>query len=453
LLAFLFVILAALTYFFLPDSCPEAARRTAFVFVIAAGFWACEILPLYGTSLLVVLLLIFTLAKPGGVMGFDRTGYTVFLVPFSSPIIMLFFGEFVLAKAMAKYQLDELITEKILNRLGGKPKPVLLGMMLTTAFLSMWISNTAATAIVLGVTLPLIAQLDEEEPFREGLILSIPFAANIGGIATPIGTPPNAIALGNLAERGIHLDFFHWMLMAVPLMLVLLAVAYVFLLLLFPLSRQKSHVFALPKAPEVRGEARWILTLFFAVILMWMTTPLHEIPEALTALLAAGVLVMAGWVSREDIKHLDWDVLVLMWGGLALGKAMEITGLAHWVLGLPLFGLDGVSLVMLFAVLAFLLSLFMSNTATASLLVPLAMGLEGESPVIMAVVLALSCSFAMVFPISTPPNALAFSRSGVHSQDMIRAGIIVSVLCLLTLLAGYHWVVPWVFGHLIPAAL
>jgi len=151
------LLIAVGVYYFLPDTCPEAAKRTAFVFTVAALFWALEIIPHYGTSLVVVLLLIVLIGREGGVLDLDRSGYRMFLVPFSSPVIMLFFGGFALARALRKYHVDSYIADRVLSLCGDHPYRVLLGIMLLTAVLSMWTSNTATTAIMLGIIAPFVA--------------------------------------------------------------------------------------------------------------------------------------------------------------------------------------------------------------------------------------------------------------------------------------------------------
>ena len=228
-LGILSLFIAGFVYLALPETCLEPARRTAFIFVLAALFWAFEIIPLYATSLGVVLMLILGLARPGGVLDMDQNGYKIFLLPFSSPVVMLFFGGFMLAAAMHKYGVDHLLAKWLLKLFGNRPYFVMLGFMVTTACLSMWLSNTATAAMMIVMVGPLLSCLDSDDAFRKALALSIPFGANIGGIGTPVGTPPNAIAVGILSDHGIHLNFLSWMLMAVPLASVILILTSVIL--------------------------------------------------------------------------------------------------------------------------------------------------------------------------------------------------------------------------------
>jgi len=439
------VAFALLVYFILPSSLLEPARRQSFIFVIAALFWALEIIPLYATSILVITMEIFLLCRPGGVLNMGPTGYTAFLVPFGSPVIILFFGGFILAQAMRKYALDQIIALKMLQVFGQKRFNLMLGFMFATAFLSMWMSNTATTAMMVAMVFPLLKQLDPSDGFRTALVLAIPFAANIGGMATPIGTPPNAIAIGMLAERGIFLGFVGWMKMAVPLVIILLFFVAFLLYVSFPQKKGPLNLQLTLNQPIGRRSfhAAAIVAL---TVLLWLTSEFHKIPSSVIALLAAGLLATSGLLDRDDFKVIDWDVLILMWGGLALGEGMEMSGLTKWIVELPLFQQHGIYLVVVFCLLAIIVSTFMSNTATANLLIPVVMVIPGESKVLLATMVALSCSLAMAMPISTPPNAIAFSTNMIKSRDMLKTGVVVSLVSLLIILVGFKLVITKAFG-------
>jgi solute carrier family 13 (sodium-dependent dicarboxylate transporter), member 2/3/5 len=424
---------AGVVYHILPDSCPEAAKRTMVIFVVAACFWAFEILPHYATSLLIVLSLIFMLGLPGGILGFDKLGYKVFLVPFASPVIMLFFGSFMIARALNKYNVDMYFAEKFAFKFGKHPYSILVGLMVTTMLLSMWTSNTASTAIMLGIIAPILNQLDSKDTFRKALILGVPFSANIGGIGTPIGTPPNVVAIGNLAEMDMSISFLQWMAVGVPLAIVLLGVVFLILITMFPLT-EKGKRFERGELVALGNKSMVVMGIFSMVVVLWLTSKLHGIPEPLVALLGAGALVITRLLDRKDINQLDWDVLLLMWGGLALGTGMRVSGFTEWFISLPFFQQEGMVLVVIFCVIALALSTFMSNTATATLLLPLALSIPQQAPMLLAVTVAFSCSFAMALPISTPPNALAFAKGDISTRDMARAGALISVVSLTIML-------------------
>lgn len=433
-------VVAGICYFIAPQEMPEAARRVFFVFVAAALLWSLEIIPLYATSLVVVVALIFLLCRPGGVLGMNEAGYQIFLLPFGSPVIMLFFGGLVLAQALQKYSIDQYLAAKILPFFGVKPYFVMLGFMAITAFLSMWMSNTATAMMMVAMAAPLLKQVKENDPFRVALLLSIAFAANIGGIATPIGTPPNAIVLGMLANEGVRVSFVGWMKMGVPLALIILAAASVILYFLFP-SKEKKVIFKFNDNIVIGQEARIVCAVVILAISLWLTSEWHKIPSAVIALFAAGLLAVLGVLKRDDFKNIDWDVLVLMWGGLALGEAITVSGLSQWVVSLPILAQHGFWLVVIFALSAIGISTFMSNTATANLLIPLAIAIPGENNILLAVVTALACSLAMALPISTPPNAVVFSSGMLKSTDMFKAGGLVSLLGLILLIMGYRFMI------------
>lgn len=441
-LAVLAACAAAVVYFTLPSSCPEPARRTAAVFILAALFWALEIIPLFATSILVVLLLIFTLTGPGGE---NPHAYQIFLIPFSNPVIMLFLGGFALAKVMQKYRVDHAAVARLMGFFGDRPYPVLCGFILATGFLSLWMSNTASTALMLAIVGPVIARLDPDEPFRKALVLAIPFSANIGGIGTPVGSPPNAIALGILEEHGIEVHFLSWMRMAVPLALVLLAFTSAVLYFMFrPKHARLPVLFESREKLGPRGKGAVAIAL--ATVLLWLTSAWHGIPESVVSLLAVGAFAGLGLLGREDVNSLHWDILILMWGGLALGKAMEMSGLGEWMVGLPFFAQEGFWLVATFCLLSVVVSIFVSNTPTANLLVPLAMSMPGGDRLLLAVVVALSASFDMLLPISTPPNALAFSTRAISVRDMLKPAALIVAAAIVLLLAGHRFFITGVLS-------
>jgi sodium-dependent dicarboxylate transporter 2/3/5 len=443
--AFLVVALASLACFYAPESMADPARRILFVFILACLFWAFEIIPLYATSLLVILLEIFLLCRPGGVLGATPTYYQEFLLPFGSPIIILFFGGFVLSVALHKYQIDQLVATRLLKVFGNKPYWIMLGFMLSTASLSMWMSSTATTAMMITMVLPLLKQLDPKDPFRTGLILAIPFAALIGGMGTPVGTPPNAIAIGILANKGIVVDFISWMKMAVPLAVFLLLGTSFLLYWMFP-PQKKRIDFNLPSPPRLSKKAWGVIIIALTTIFLWLSSGIHGIPSAVIALMAATFLALTELLDREDFKSVNWDILILMWGGISLGKGMQISGLTDWVVSLPLFQQEGFMLVVVFCLLGVLLSTFMSNTATASLFIPIAVAIPGENSIILATTIALSCSLAMVLPVSTPANAIAFSTNMLKSRDMLKAGLVIALVAVSLIILGFDFFIKTAFG-------
>lgn len=443
--AMMAVGIAGIVYFVFPESAGEAGRRMAFIFVFAALFWALEILPLYTTAFLVVLLEMFMLCRPGGVLNMDATGYNAYLLPFGSPIIMLFLGGLVIAAALHKFSLDHIIASKLLKLFGTKPYFIMLGFMVTTAFLSMWMSNTATTAMMIAMIIPLLKQIDPQDPFKKGIVLAIPFAANIGGIGTPVGTPPNAIAIGILADQGVYLSFTSWMIMAIPLATILLMIASVILYKTFP-PKEKHLELKIQDNTVVTRKTKLTAIVASLTILLWLTSSFHKIPSAMVSLLAVGLFFGMHLLDHHDLKKIDWHVLVLMWGGLALGKGLGDSGLTTWLVGLDFFQQTGLILIIAFSLLSLLLGTFMSHTATANLLIPIVLALPGENGVFLAITIALASSFAMALPISTPPNAIAFATDTIQIKDMIRTGALISLIGFVILLIGFQFFITKAFN-------
>jgi sodium-dependent dicarboxylate transporter 2/3/5 len=421
--------LGALVYLVPIPGIPDPAKRCLAIIAVASCLWVTEAIPLFATSFFIVLAEALLLSGP------LKLDFRVFLAPFFDPVIMLFLGGFILSQALAKYDLDGLLAGAILRRTGSKPKHVLFGMMAVAAFLSMWMSNTAATALLVGLALTIIRRLEPGDPFRVALILGIPFAANIGGVATPIGTPPNAIALGILADHGIQISFVRWMLVGVPVTIAIFLVLWWLLLRLFP-ARARSVT--LPPAGDTRLDRRqWTITIVFVVtILLWLTAELHHLPSAVVAVIPALIFTGLRILDKEDFGRVGWDILILMGGGLSLGVAIRESGLTAWALTLVrLGGLNPILLTAIFTVVAMIVTTFISNTSTAALLLPLVAGLSPH-PAVPVLAVAIGVSVSMVLPVSTPPNAIAYGSGLVSVRTMARAGLILSAIALVIVVLG-----------------
>jgi solute carrier family 13 (sodium-dependent dicarboxylate transporter), member 2/3/5 len=371
--------------------------------------------------------------------------YETFLAPFASGIVILFLGGFLLSAAVAKHGLDRVIAGRLLRPLSHRPILLLMAIMGISAFFSMWMSNTATAAMMLAVVAPVIASLPRESRFQRALVLAVPFGANIGGIGTPIGTPPNAVALANLRAAGFDIGFVDWMMLAVPLEIVLLMIASGVLIWLMP--PEKGLVLADMERPQKLDRRGWITAIILVTaIVLWLTASWHGMAEAVVALLAAAGLTAFRILERSDVDNIDWNILILMWGGLSLGNAMQETGLVGYIMEMPIAQVEGWLLAVFIVLLSVGLSTFMSNTATAALVVPMAMALSQVEGGQLAILTALACSFAMAMPISTPPNAIAFATGRIRAVDMLRTGLILSVVGVIILLVGYRLMMPLLLG-------
>jgi solute carrier family 13 (sodium-dependent dicarboxylate transporter), member 2/3/5 len=434
-------VAALLSYLALDGRLDELERRAAAVFTLAAISWASRPIPLFATSLVVVVASILLLAEEGGLAPAGGISAQHFLEPFGSNIIMLFFGGLVLSSAMSRHALDRAIATHLLRRFAARPLHLIYAVMGISAFLSMWMSNTATTAMMLAIVGSLLRDVAKQDRFGIGLVLAVAMGANIGGVGTPIGTPPNAIALAALRGSGYEVTFLRWMIMAVPLALLLLAIAGAVIYRLYRPSTEQT----LTRDAEASGLSRsgWAtLGVLILAIAGWLTSGWHAVPDGVVALGAAMLLAALGLVGKEQIKEIDWTVLILMWGGLSLGAAMQSTGLVDHVAELPFRDLPNFLLAGVVVGIALGLSTFISNTATAALLVPLVLALAVPEEGLLVVVTALACSFAMVLPVSTPPNALLFSTERLQVSDIARVGAIMALVAVTIVMLGYRIMVP-----------
>lgn len=391
-----------------PDLDPLGERMLS-IFLLAIVLWVTEAIPLVATAVLVIALEVLLVSDQALLaVPEDAAKYSSFLGALANPVIILFLGGFLIADGAEKYHLDKNLAAVLIRPFTGSARRTVLGLMIITALLSMFMSNTATTATMFAVVIPVLGALPAGRP-RAGLALSIPVAANVGGIGTPVGTPPNAIALGALAEQGYHISFGSWMVMAIPLMLVILFGAWLLIAVMF--------------IPALHGMSANVVG-FLAVVALLVTK------------------VMGG----EDLGKLSWPVLWLVAGGIALGDGVGKTGLDAWILGLfDWNSMPAVVVIIVMGVLGLAMSNVISHSAASNLLIPLAMGLatgiDGLDPVTIAVILALACSLGMSLPISTPPNAIAYATGEVMTADMAKVGIIVGVVgtALLVLVMPTVW--------------
>ena len=446
------------TSFFGIDELTVTQQRVIALFVFAALMWIFEIIPNWTTSLLVIVIALLTVSDKG--LGFlcdqkfgQLVSYKTIMASFADPVVMLFLGGFVLAIMAEKYGLDVTMGRALLSIFGTKPKIVLLGFLIVISVFSMFMSNTATAAMMLAFLAPVLSTLPADDKGKIGLALSIPVAANLGGIGTPIGTPPNATAVRFLAEANAEISFMDWMIHMIPFVVIMIIVAWLLLQWFFPFKAKKLVL----EIPENKKEKSWKSTVvwvtFIGTILLWMTESITKINSNIVALIPLGVLTACRIFTKEDIKEINWSVLWLVAGGFALGTCLQGTGLAKVLISSIPFGKMSVVLVLVIAgLVCYFLSNFISNSATAALLIPIlivvAEGMADPSAANNAEFLALggskamivfiaSCaSIAMLFPISTPPNAIASSTGLVETKDMAKVGVIVG---LFGFIFGFFW--------------
>ena len=333
LVMLLFAIAVFLFFWFVPRSFFGIAesgtpilsiieQRTVAIFALAALMWMFEVLPTWATSVTIIVLLLFTISDSSPL--FMRTAgdtanlgtlvsYKALLAAFADPTIMLFLGGFILAIAATKVGLDVQLAKVLLKPFGTKPKFVLLGFLCVIALFSMFMSNTATAAMMLTFLAPVLRTLPKEEKGMAGLALAIPIAANVGGIGTPIGTPPNAIALGYLNET-MHqgVGFGEWMMVMVPFVIVILLIAWVVLMKIFPFTTDKIELkIENTKKPDTKTYIVWVT--FAVTILLWVLDKVTGINANVVAMIPVGVFCATGVITKEDLREIDWSVLHLSW--------------------------------------------------------------------------------------------------------------------------------------------
>ncbi len=464
-------------------------QRVIAIFVLAAVLWIMEPIPIWGTSVVIMVMMLLTtsdsmlsffndnlgieeLAKMLGISESSEAltkeavtkamkGFTYYdgekipilsaksiMASFADPTVMLFMGGFVLAIAATKYKLDATLARTILKPFGKKPKFVMLGFLVVTALLSMFMSNTATAAMMIAILTPVLASMPESDNAgRVGLALSIPVAANIGGIGSPIGTPPNVVAVGNLAKEGIDISFGNWMMIMVPVAMLILFLAWLFLNWKFP-CKQESIEIKIEGEVDKSPKAMIVYITFAVTILLWVFgKELFGVNANTVALVPFAVFCITGVFEKKDLAKIDWDVLWLVAGGFALGVGLDakigpdgLTMSKHIVGAIPFDSWPTLAIILGSGVLCLVMSTFMSNSATAALLIPIFVALgkgmsEQLAPfggvVTLIVGLALSASFAMSLPISTPPNAIAYSKGFIKQKEMVLVGIVVGIISLV----------------------
>ncbi len=438
--AILLGVLASVAVALVPWTPELSARVAAAILVLSVVLWVSEAIPLYVTGLLILVLEVVWLspiireAKPA----FKDSA---FFSPYFSDIIALFLGGMILAEGISRYNLDTLLTRQVIKLAGGRPRMVLLALMLTIGFISMWISNTAATALGVILVHSLTRKLPENSRFVTAFYLGIPFAANFGGIGTPVGTPPNAIGLGFLHKAGVgDISFVDWLIALGPFSLLLVFITWIVLILLFKAPEGKLEM-GDGKAEPISRSGIVVLVVFLLTATLWLTSGLHKIPDGIVALVPAIIFLGFGLLNVKDFKGISWDVLFLVGGGMSLSVALSQSGLGNVIASvIPTGNISLPLLMLLFALIGLAMANVMSHTVSANIILPLIFLVQGVEylPLVLSSVIAVSS--AMVLPISTPPNALAYSSGKIPLKYMILTG---GIMGLISITIFFVIFLPW----------
>jgi len=432
---FLLSLVAALAITFLlkqPDF-NDSQVYVIFLLFFAIGLWLTEAIPAFAVSLFIIAFLVFALGNPH--LNAAPENIEPYVNTFSSSVIWLLLGGFFLAAALTKTKLDEVLLRFTLHISGTNPKHILIGLMAITMFSSMFMSNTATTAMVIAAITPLLHSLGKNSGVTKALLLGVPIAAAIGGMGTIIGSPTNAIAAGAMEQAGVKIDFLEWMLYGMPVAIVLTAIACAALMFLFlrketaPVSLQFQSANAQSESPEHRINRRIVVVTLIITILLWVTGSFFNIKVATVAAVPIVVLTLTRIISAKDIQALPWDTLLLVAGGLSLGIALQNTGLSDYYADkIVAMGLQPLAYVFIIAYFGMLLSNIMSNSALATLLVPLGLVVLPSMQKEISLIIAFATSTAMFLPVSTPPNAIAFSTGMLEQKDFRIGGLLMGIL-------------------------
>jgi sodium-dependent dicarboxylate transporter 2/3/5 len=446
-----------------PADLPLPAWRTAGLALMMAIWWSSEPVPIGVTALLPLMVL-----PLAGVADMATAA-----APYANPLVFLFMGGFLLAAGVRRWNLHKRLAQAVVRAIGSEPRSLVLAFMATSAFLSMWVSNTAAVVLMLPIAVSLITAVDgmhletgDARRFALALLLGTAYAASIGGVGTLIGTPPNALLAGYLRQRhGIDLSFAAWSAVAVPFVLLFLPLAWLILTrLVFPMS--SASVVALKRTglalrmadsgPMTRAEQRVGLVFALAASL-WIARPMLNRISGLEGLSDPGIALLCAsaffllpsgnpserrfLMTWREAQEIPWEVLILFGGGLSLAAAIDASGLAAWI-GREFVDLGALHpLVFLLALTAMVVVLteLASNTATVATLLPIAATIAAESGmelVAVSAAIAMGASCAFMLPVATPPNALVFATGHVRVAAMVRAGLLMNAISILLVSAA-----------------
>jgi sodium-dependent dicarboxylate transporter 2/3/5 len=420
---------------------------------LAIGFWVTEAIPPFAVGIFIVGFLIFLVGGSEANIpdSPDYLDVKKLTNTWSNSVIWLLLGGFFLASAMKKTGLDKNLFYLTVHLFGSKPRNLLFGIMIATALASMIMSNTATTAMMLASIMPLILKLGKDAPFSKALLLGIPAAASLGGMGTIIGSPPNIIAadaVNHLIDNSgfeFHVGFLEWMYFGFPIAIILVIVFWGFLQKVYTAKVEtldlsfvtKSKTDNLDLGTTIKRKITVIVMI--TTILLWLTGSIHGIPPAVVSGIPIVIFTMVSIVNGDDVRKLPWDTLMLVAGGLSLGMAIQQSGLTiHFVDMFNQIGLYGLLLVVLFSLFTIIMSNFMSNTATVTILLPIISIIPSGNPILIAIVIGLSASCALLFPVSTPPNAIAFGTGFVKQIDFRRGGLMIAVI-------GPIVIISWIY--------
>ncbi|MBZ5216285.1 DASS family sodium-coupled anion symporter [Bacillus paralicheniformis] len=464
----------AVLLFFFPEGLSHEGRMVLATTLWVAVWWITEAVPIPAASLLPIVLLPLTGALEGAAVTSS----------YGDPIVFLFLGGFLIALAMERWNLHKRIALNIISVVGTSTSRIVLGFMAATGFLSMWVSNTAAVMMMLPIGTAIIHQVSavmkseskdlagEEAKFSKALIFSIGYAGTIGGLGTLIGTPPNIILAANIKKLyGVEVSFGGWMAFAVPVVVILLVAVWLYL-------TKVAHPIKMKELPggkelileekrklgKMSFEETMVLLVFGFAAFMWVTRTflwddkIPGIDDTMIAIFAASLLFLIPSLNKGGrvldwsvSKDLPWGILLLFGGGLALATGFKETGLAEWIGGrlTVLDGFNFVVIVVISAALVLFLTEITSNTATATMILPVLASLAlalNVHPYALMVPAAMAANCAFMLPVGTPPNAIIFASGKLKISEMVRTGFVINIFTLILIVGAVFYILPNLWG-------
>ncbi|HQQ95199.1 MAG TPA: DASS family sodium-coupled anion symporter [Bacteroidia bacterium] len=403
-----------------------------FILFFSIALWFTEVIPPFAVGLLIISFLVFSLGNRH--FNPHPEKIDLYVTTFSSSIIWLLLGGFFIAVAMTKTGLDKDLLQLTIRISGTKPRSLLIGLMSTTMLASMLMSNTATTAMVIASVMPLLKKLGKESGLTKAILLGVSISAVTGGLGTIIGTPPNALAAGALEQAGIKMDFLTWIIYGMPVALVLTAVTCLVLILLFVKDNKPLNLSFLNEEKQIQNpqqtiQKRIVISVLIVTVLMWLTGSIHGITVAAVSAIPLVLLTLTKVLDGGDVRAMPWDTLLLVAGGLSLGLALQHTGLMdHYALKISNLHMSSTVILIVFGFATMLFSNIMSNTATSTVLIPLGMAILPAMKTEICMVIGMAASTALFLPVSTPPNAIAYSTGLIEQKDFRVGGLLIGLL-------------------------
>ncbi|NWF95262.1 MAG: DASS family sodium-coupled anion symporter [Candidatus Thorarchaeota archaeon] len=429
------------------------SNSAAMILAVVAILWFTEGISLVATSILIPIIIVITaIASPKDA-----------LMPFFDPAVALIFGGFMIGRALDKYELDRRLALLILSRVASSGSGLVLAVMGVTAFLSMWISNTAAAAIMIPIALAVISKIESDDTrnkYAKALVLGVAYSATLGGVGTIVGSPPNPLAATYVREfLGVEISFLAWLPFGLPVLLIMVPLIWRWLVFRFKLPNNPEEMAELERVSEVEyaklgpmtAQEKVVVIVFLSVVTLWLTEQLpdflialtgwrgHGINSAIVSLMGGLALLVLRLLDEKDISHnISWSSLLILGSGIALGEAMISTGLStHIAQQLGGLGvLPGYLVIMIIGVVAVLVTMVASNTGAAVILIPIAIPLAttlGIDPLLVTMIIAIGVSMDFALPTGTPPSTIAYSTGEVELQEMVRTGLVVDLTAIMVL--------------------